>query len=56
MAKKDKPKTNVTRNDSRKNGKAFKTPGASRNNGVVLTPVALVLLGKGMAHKQTRAK
>lgn len=38
----------MTKNDDRKNGKAFKNPDAPRNRRTKQNDVQLVLLGKGM--------
>lgn len=48
MSKQMKPKSGKSRNDDRKNGKAFKNPDAPRNRNSKQSDVQLVLLGKGM--------
>jgi hypothetical protein len=47
MTDRQKPKSNRTRNDNRRNGKAFKKGGSRGSQPVSLDPVQKVLLGQG---------
>ena len=49
-----KNRANVTRNDSRRNGKANKRPGATRNRRVHLTELQKALMGGGAMRRITR--
>jgi len=52
MTKQMKPKTGKTRNDDRKNGKAYKkSPGKSKPRREAVTEVEKILLGGGLLAK-----